>query len=239
METGLHYGWRTSEAQCGREGLGAASEYCLNKQKKVRNANERSQGRFLFHGQDMGNAQHHRNCVEQWVAVGGWRRLAVGGGWRLAVGPHPHQVPLGETRSKLAINATMARTETQPSLSTQSAKTPRGAHKWTPSSLAVKRRGPSRSRRTSRTDAGAPRHTRCQQRALRRPHNRPRRPASGRSRHRGLRQRVAWAKGPFVTHWTGSTGQDGGGGGGGRDLLERGGGGSRGEGPPPRCRNEN
>ena len=79
-------------------------------EKKVRNANrnQRSRGRFLLHGQDMGKTQDHRSSTEQWLAVGGgwrlvvsdWRRLAVGGlrlavggerlvvggGWRLAVG---------------------------------------------------------------------------------------------------------------------------------------------------------
>ena len=48
---------------------------------------ERSRGRSLLHGQDMGKTQDHRNSVERWVAaVGGWRLVAVGGGWRLAVG---------------------------------------------------------------------------------------------------------------------------------------------------------
>ena len=43
------------------------------------NANERSRGRSLLHGQHMGKTQHHRNRTEQW--------LAVGGGWRLVVRP--------------------------------------------------------------------------------------------------------------------------------------------------------
>ena len=50
------------------------------------NRNERSRGRSLPHGQDMGNTQNHSNSTEQRLAVGeGWR-LAVGGGWQLAVG---------------------------------------------------------------------------------------------------------------------------------------------------------
>ena len=56
--------------------------------KKVRNANsdERSRGRSLLHGQDMGCPQNHRNSIEQWLAAGGGWRLAVGGGCQLAVG---------------------------------------------------------------------------------------------------------------------------------------------------------
>ena len=50
------------------------------------NRNERSRGRSLLRGQDMGKTQYDRNGVEQWLAVGGGWRLAVGGGWWLAVG---------------------------------------------------------------------------------------------------------------------------------------------------------
>ena len=48
----------------------------------VRNANrkQRSRGRSLLHGQDMGRAQDHRSGIEQ---CGGWR-LAVGGPWGLS-----------------------------------------------------------------------------------------------------------------------------------------------------------
>ena len=49
------------------------------------NRNERSQGRSLLPGQDMGKTQNHRNIIEQWLAVGGWWFVAVGGGWRLAI----------------------------------------------------------------------------------------------------------------------------------------------------------
>ena len=38
------------------------------------NGNERSRGRSLLHGQGMGKTQHHRNNIEQGLAVGGWRR---------------------------------------------------------------------------------------------------------------------------------------------------------------------
>ena len=57
------------------------------KKERVRdtNRNERSRGRSLLHGHDMGKTQDHRNSVEQWWAVGGGWRLAVGGCWRLAV----------------------------------------------------------------------------------------------------------------------------------------------------------
>ena len=48
--------------------------------------NERSQGRSLLHGQDMGKTPNHRKSIEQWLVVDGGWRLAVGGGWRLAVG---------------------------------------------------------------------------------------------------------------------------------------------------------
>ena len=51
----------------------------------VRNANmnDRSRGRSLLHGQDVGKTHDHGNSVEQWLAGGGgwWRLVAVGGGW--------------------------------------------------------------------------------------------------------------------------------------------------------------
>ena len=47
---------------------------------------ERSRGRSLLHGQDMGTQNDNRNSIEQWLAVGGWWWLAADGGWRLAVG---------------------------------------------------------------------------------------------------------------------------------------------------------
>ena len=50
------------------------------------NRNERSRGRSLLHGQDMGKTQDHRNGIEQWLAVGSGWRLAAVGGWQLAVG---------------------------------------------------------------------------------------------------------------------------------------------------------
>ena len=51
--------------------------------KRVRDTNkiERSRGRSLVHGQDMGKTQDHRSTVERWLTVGGWRRLAVGSWW--------------------------------------------------------------------------------------------------------------------------------------------------------------
>ena len=47
--------------------------------------NERSRGRSLLRGQDMGNTQHHRNSVKEWLAVSSGWRLAVGGPWGLAL----------------------------------------------------------------------------------------------------------------------------------------------------------
>ena len=68
------------------------------------NRNERSRGRPLLHGQDMGRAQDHRGITEQWFAVGGWRLVAVGGwrllavgGWRLVV---PRDCPYGLSLAK-------------------------------------------------------------------------------------------------------------------------------------------
>ena len=52
----------------------------MKKKKRVRtaNRNERSRGRSLLRGQDMGKTQDHRSTTEQRLAVGGgWRRLAV------------------------------------------------------------------------------------------------------------------------------------------------------------------
>ena len=60
----------------------------LREKHRVRNANrnERSRGRSLLHGQDIGKTQDHRKSIEQLQMVGGWR-LAVGGSRRLvAVG---------------------------------------------------------------------------------------------------------------------------------------------------------
>ena len=64
---------------------------------RVRTANrsERSQGRSLLRGQDMGTTQDHRNRIEQWLAVGGGWWLAVGSGWRLAVGGGWWQLAVG------------------------------------------------------------------------------------------------------------------------------------------------
>ena len=78
-----------------RQGSAAQGSAC-GERKSLGNANrnERSRGRSLPHGQDMGRTQNHRNSTEQWladgggwrlVAVGGWRLVAVGG-WRLALG---------------------------------------------------------------------------------------------------------------------------------------------------------
>ena len=52
--------------------------------KSLGNANrkERLQGRSLLHGKDMGETQYHRKGIEQWLAVGGGRRLVAVGGWR-------------------------------------------------------------------------------------------------------------------------------------------------------------
>ena len=57
--------------------------------KRVRNANrnERSRGRSLLHGEDMGNTQNHSNSIEPWLAVGGgWRWMAVGSQWLVTAG---------------------------------------------------------------------------------------------------------------------------------------------------------
>ena len=74
----------------------SAPEVTVREETGVRNPNrnERSRGRSLFHGQDMGKTQNHRSGIElvggwwRLVAVGGgwWRLVAVGGGWRFAVG---------------------------------------------------------------------------------------------------------------------------------------------------------
>ena len=75
------------------------------KKERVRNANrnERSQGRSLLHGQEMGKTQNRRNSIEQLLAVGGgWRLVAVGGwqlvavgGWQLVAVGGSHLVVLG------------------------------------------------------------------------------------------------------------------------------------------------
>ena len=77
---GMGLGQRAAERRGGGGSVGRQNK------KRVHSAdrNERSRGRSRLHGQDMGKTQDHRNGIDRWLAVGGWR-LAVGG-WRLAVG---------------------------------------------------------------------------------------------------------------------------------------------------------
>ena len=49
------------------------SSRAKKKSLRTANRNERSRGRSLLHGQDMGKTQDHRNRIEQWLAVGGWQ----------------------------------------------------------------------------------------------------------------------------------------------------------------------
>ena len=99
--------WAGPAGQVPR-GCGALGRAVLMGKKKKRvcnaNRNERSRGRSLLHGPDMGTAQNQSNSIEQWLAVGGgwqlavcggWRLVAVGGWWRLAVGGGWWQVAVG------------------------------------------------------------------------------------------------------------------------------------------------
>ena len=79
---------RSTRRHCTERGRRKAVLKRGKKKKRVRSAhrNERSRGRSVLHGQDMGKTQNHRNSIEQYLAVDGNWRLADGGGWRLAVG---------------------------------------------------------------------------------------------------------------------------------------------------------
>ena len=95
LNGGLLDGQEASRCTICPYSSGPVTRRAVLKEKSLRNAhrNERSRGRSLLRGQDMGKTQETvlnnggRLAVGGWrLAVGGWWRLAVGGWWRLAVG---------------------------------------------------------------------------------------------------------------------------------------------------------
>ena len=96
-------------------------------EERVRNTNrnERSQGRSLLHGQNLGNTQNHRNSVVQCLAVGGGWRLAVGGPWGLslrAVLNKKKKEKLGFIKTALGKSAACRSRQEQTSLSVERAE---------------------------------------------------------------------------------------------------------------------